>query len=44
VWKRNISIDSFVLTYLKDTGFTYDYRDHNVLVYHRGPVAHSRRT
>jgi hypothetical protein len=33
VWKRNISIDGFVLTYLKDTGFTYKYREGNVLVY-----------
>ena len=33
VWKRNISVNSFVLTYLKDTGFTYAYRNGNVLVY-----------
>ena len=33
VWKRNISIDGFVLTYLKDTGFAYKYREGNVLVY-----------
>jgi hypothetical protein len=36
VWKRNISIDSFVLTYLKDTGFTFAYRSGNVLVYRHG--------
>lgn len=36
VWKRNISIDSFVLTYLKDTGFSFAYRDGNVLVYRHG--------
>jgi hypothetical protein len=39
VWKRNISIDSFVLTYLKDTGFIYRYRDGNVLVYQYDPAA-----
>jgi hypothetical protein len=33
VWKRNISIDSFILPYLKATGFSYRYRDGNVLVY-----------
>ena len=33
VWKRNISVDQYVLTYLKDTGFRYAYRDHNVLIY-----------
>ncbi|SRR6266568_81068 len=33
VWKRNISVQSFLLTYLHETGFTYAYRDHNVLVY-----------
>jgi hypothetical protein len=33
VWKRNISISGFVLAYLKATGFTYAYRDGNVLVY-----------
>lgn len=35
VWKRNISVDGFVLPYLKQTGFTYAYRDGNVLVYRR---------
>jgi 4-amino-4-deoxy-L-arabinose transferase-like glycosyltransferase len=35
VWKRNISVDGFVLPYLKLTGFTYAYRDGNVLVYRR---------
>jgi len=33
VWKRNISVDQYVLSYLRDTGFRYAYRDHNVLVY-----------
>ncbi|HCU95779.1 MAG TPA: hypothetical protein DHU96_24920 [Actinobacteria bacterium] len=33
VWKRNISVDGFVLPYLKQTGFKYAYRDGNVLVY-----------
>jgi hypothetical protein len=33
VWKRNISISGFVLAYLKATGFTWAYRDGNVLVY-----------
>jgi hypothetical protein len=33
VWKRNISVDSFVLQYIKRTGFKYAYRDGNVLVY-----------
>ena len=40
VWKRNISIDSFVLAYLKATGFTYKYRDGNVLVYRYDPAGH----
>ena len=44
VWKRNISIDSFVLTYLKDTGFAYKYRDGNVLVYRYEPAGHSADT
>ena len=33
VWKRNISVGSFVLPYLRATGFKYAYRDGNVLVY-----------
>ncbi len=36
VWKRNISISGFVLAYLKATGFSYCYRDGNVLVYRHG--------
>jgi hypothetical protein len=36
VWKRNISISGFVLAYLKATGFSYCYRDGNVLVYWHG--------
>jgi hypothetical protein len=34
VWKRNISISGFVFAYLKATGFSWAYRDGNVLVYH----------
>ncbi len=26
VWKRNISVSSFIIPYLRDTGFRYDYR------------------
>ena len=44
VWKRNISISGFVLAYLKVTGFTYAYRDGNVLVYTRGPADHGAGT
>jgi hypothetical protein len=44
VWKRNISISGFVLAYLKATGFTWDYRDGNVLVYRYGPSGHGART
>jgi hypothetical protein len=44
VWKRNISIDSFILTYLKDTGFRYKYRDGNVLVYRYEPAGHGADT
>jgi hypothetical protein len=44
VWKRNISISGFVLAYLKATGFTWDYRDHNVLVYRYHPAGHGART
>ncbi|HEY5990367.1 MAG TPA: hypothetical protein VIV12_28865 [Streptosporangiaceae bacterium] len=33
VWKRNISVQTFILTYLHRTGFSYAYRDGNVLVY-----------
>jgi hypothetical protein len=40
VWKRNISISGFVLAYLKATGFTWDCRDGNVLVYRYGPPGH----
>jgi hypothetical protein len=42
VWKRNISVDQYVLTYLKDTGFRYAYRDHNVLIYQH--VGYRNRT
>jgi hypothetical protein len=39
VWKRNNSVQNFVLPYLRATGFRYAYRDGNVLVYrHRGRV------
>ena len=44
VWKRNISISGFVLAYLKVTGFTYAYRDGNVLVYTRAPADHGAGT
>jgi hypothetical protein len=40
VWKRNISISGFVLAYLKATGFTWKYRDGNVLVYKYEPDRH----
>ena len=40
VWKRNISISAFVLAYLKATGFTWKYRDGNVLVYKYEPSGH----
>jgi hypothetical protein len=40
VWKRNISISAFVLAYLKATGFSYWYRDGNVLVYKYAPGGH----
>jgi hypothetical protein len=40
VWKRNISISSFVLAYLKATGFNWKYRDGNVLVYKYEPDRH----
>jgi hypothetical protein len=40
VWKRNISISSFVLAYLKATGFTWKDRDGNVLVYKYEPHRH----
>jgi hypothetical protein len=40
VWKRNISISAFVLPYLKATGFSYWYRDGNVLVYKYKPGGH----
>jgi hypothetical protein len=40
VWKRNISISSFVLAYLKATGFNWKYRDGNVLVYKYEPGRH----
>jgi hypothetical protein len=40
VWKRNISISGFVLAYLKATGFNWDCRDGNVLVYRHGPADH----
>lgn len=33
VWKRNLSVDSILLPYLRATGFRYAYRDHNWLVY-----------
>jgi hypothetical protein len=36
VWKRNISVQTFLLTYLHRTGFTYAYRHGNVLVYRHG--------
>ncbi|HUL24598.1 MAG TPA: hypothetical protein VLW44_02365 [Streptosporangiaceae bacterium] len=35
VWKRNNSVQSFILPFIRATGFTYAYRDHNVLVYRR---------
>ena len=38
VWKRNISVDTYVRAYLLATGFTYHYRDHHVLVYRLNPV------
>jgi hypothetical protein len=44
VWKRNISISAFVLAYLKATGFTWKYRDGNVLVYKYEPGGHSAVT
>ena len=44
VWKRNISISAFVLAYLKATGFSYWYRDGNVLVYKYAPGGHSAVT
>jgi hypothetical protein len=40
VWKRNISISGFVIPYLKATGFSYKYRDGNVLVYKYEPGGH----
>jgi len=33
MWKRNISADGIVRPYLLHTGFRFDYRDGNVLVY-----------
>jgi hypothetical protein len=33
VWKRNNSVQDFILPFIRDTGFKYAYRDHNVLVY-----------
>jgi len=33
VWKRNNSVQDFILPFVRDTGFKYAYRDHNVLVY-----------
>jgi hypothetical protein len=33
VWKRNISVQNYLMPYLRLTGFTYRYRDGNVLVY-----------
>jgi len=44
VWKRNISISAFVFAYLKATGFTWKYRDGNVLVYKYEPGGHSAVT
>jgi hypothetical protein len=44
VWKRNISISAFVLAYLKATGFSYRYRDGNVLVYKYEPAGHGAVT
>ena len=44
VWKRNISISSFVFAYLKATGFSYKYRDGNVLVYKYEPGGHGAVT
>jgi hypothetical protein len=44
VWKRNISISAFVLAYLKATGFSYWYRDGNVLVYKYVPGGYSAVT
>jgi hypothetical protein len=35
VWKRNNSVQSFILPFIRDSGFRYAYRDHNVLVYRR---------
>jgi hypothetical protein len=35
VWKRNNSVQSFILPFIRATGFKYAYRDHNVLVYRR---------
>jgi hypothetical protein len=33
VWKRNNSVQDFILPFIRDIGFKYAYRDHNVLVY-----------
>jgi hypothetical protein len=33
VWKRNISVDQFIRYYLLYTGFSFGYRDGNILVY-----------
>ena len=35
VWKRNNSVQDFILPFIRATGFKYAYRDHNVLVYRR---------
>jgi len=35
VWKRNNSVQDFILPFIRAAGFKYAYRDHNVLVYRR---------
>ena len=35
VWKRNNSVQDFILPFIRAAGFKYAYRDHNVLVYLR---------